>query len=199
MMKKDKYPVWLFWIYIAFWIILAIDPVERVDWFLENILPFIFVPLIAITYKKCRLSNASYTFLFLFMSLHAVGAHYTYSQTPFLSEFMGQKLERDHFDRVAHFSFGFLLVYPVREFLIKLSGIRSIWSYAFPLSAIVAMSALYELMEWGVASMIAPHHADAWLGIQGDEWDAHKDMLLATIGAFITLTFSYFKSNKKRK
>jgi putative membrane protein len=198
-MNKKKYPVYLFWIYIIFWIFLAINPVNRFNWFLENILPFIFVPLLVWSHYKFRISNTSYTFIFVFMCIHAIGSHYTYSETPFLSEFMGVKFQRDHFDRLAHFSFGLLVVFPLRELLMKLAGIKGKWSYILPWNIIVSFSAIYEIIEWGVASIVAPHYAKAFLGVQGDEWDAHKDMLLAALGASITMAAAYFKSNKKNK
>ncbi|MEK6892153.1 MAG: DUF2238 domain-containing protein, partial [Nanoarchaeota archaeon] len=67
------------------WIILAIKPVNRADWFLENIVVFIFVPIMILVHYKLKLSNFSYTVITLFLIVHAVGAHYTYSQTPFFS------------------------------------------------------------------------------------------------------------------
>ena len=193
-MKKDNYPVYCLTVYLIFWALLAINPVNRVDWFLENILPFIFVPLLVLAYKRFRFSNTSYTLIAIFLMLHAIGSHYTYSQTPFFSELFGHRLQRDHYDRVIHFTFGFFIVYPLREFIVRKAMLEGWWSYCLPWAVIVSFSALYELMEWGVASIVAANYANAWLGIQGDEWDAHKDMLLATTGALIALLIAFFRS-----
>ena len=198
-MKKDKYPVWLFWICIVFWIILAINPVSRFVWFLESIPSFVFAPLIIWGYKKKIFSNVSYTMIALFFIIHTIGAHYTYSNTPFLSEINGVKLQRDYFDRVAHFSFGLLIAFPLREIFMKLMSLKGFWSYQVPWSAVVSLSAMYELLEWGIASVTAPFYANAYLGIQGDQWDSQKDMLLADFGALIAMALTYFKSHKKRK
>lgn len=198
-MKKEKYPVYLFWSYAAFWIILAIKPVNREVWLLENIPLFIFFPLILWSYFwRQRVSNLSYTLLVIFMAIHTIGAHYTYSEAPFFSEFFGQKLQRDNYDRLAHFSFGLLMAYPLQEFLRKFIKMEGIWNYIVPLTALFSISAGYELFEWGAASLSAPIYADSFLGIQGDVWDAQKDMLLALTGALIAMSFVFFKTNKKR-
>ena len=181
------------------WIILAIKPASRGVWLLENIPVFIFFPLILWSYfKKQRVSNTSYTLLAIFMTIHTIGAHYTYSETPFFSELFGQKLQRDNYDRLAHFSFGLLIIYPLQEFLRKFIKIGGIWSYFMPLAVLFSISAGYELFEWGTASLSAPIFADSFLGIQGDIWDAQKDMLLSLLGALIALSFIFFKTNKKR-
>lgn len=184
---SKKYPHYCLYVYLIIWTFLAIKPVSRFDWFLENILPFVFVPILVFTYKKFKFSNASYTLITIFLLVHAVGSHYTYSQTPFFSELFSQKLTRDHYDRLAHFSFGLLMVYPLGEFLTRFIILKGFWSWIIPLGILIAFSALYELMEWGIAAIVAPHYANAWLGIQGDEFDAQKDMLLAAIGALITI------------
>ena len=120
---KHKYlPLVLFGIYILVWIWAAINPTYRDDWWLENILVFIFIPLLFYTYHKFRLSNVSYTLIFVFMVLHTIGSKYTYAEVPFgfwLQDLLG--LSRNHFDRIVHFSFGFLLAYPIREIFMRIA------------------------------------------------------------------------------
>jgi putative membrane protein len=103
-------------------------------------------------------------------------------------------LSRNPFDRIVHFAYGALLAYPVREALIRLAGVRSIWSYYLPASLILAQSGLFEIIESVVAAFVSPELGSAYLGTQGDEWDAQKDMASAFGGAalamIVTLTTS---------
>ena len=115
------------------WLVMAIRPRSREDWMLENALSVAFVAALALSYRGLALSRTSYTTIFVFLSLHTVGAHYTYSEVPYdawargltghsLNELLGW--QRNHFDRFTHFSYGFLLAYPIREILIRRRGTR---------------------------------------------------------------------------
>lgn len=183
-------------IFLALWAALAIDPVSRSDWFLENILTLIFVPLMVASYWVLPFSRVSYGLIFLFMCLHSLGAHYTYAQVPYdawfesltgstLNAVMGW--ERNHFDRLVHFSYGLLLAYPVRELFFRVANARGFWSYFLPLDVVMSTSMIFELIEWAVAVGIGGDLALDYLGTQGDVWDAHKDMALASTGALITM------------
>jgi len=197
---SEDYPKYCLFIYLIVWILLAISPLNRLDWFLENLLPFIFVPLLVLTYKKFRFSNFSYTLLGVFMILHAVGAHYTYSQVPFTNSLFNiLHFQRDNYDRLVHFTFGFFMIYPLREFLLVHARIKKIGSYLIPISIIMSLSAAYEIIEWAVAIIVQPDNAIAWLGIQGDVFDAEKDMLIATVGAVITMLLLYLNNIKHDK
>lgn len=190
-----KYPHYCLYFYLFVWVLLAVKPLNRFDWFLENLLPFIFVSILLFAYKKFKFSNLSYTLITVFMILHAIGAHYTYSEVPFIkSLFNVLHFERDHYDRLVHFTFGLLMVYPLREFLIKFSGIKKSWSYIIPINIIMSASAAYEIIEWIVAVIVQPDNAIAWLGIQGDVFDVEKDMLIAAIGAVIAITIIHFRN-----
>src|SRR3990172_5780105 len=97
-------------LYVLIWIPLAFSPFDRFDWMLENVLVVLFAGLLFFSYNRFPLSDLSYIVIFLFMSLHAVGAHYTYANVPF--GFWMQNvlhLSRNHFDRIVHFSFGLLM------------------------------------------------------------------------------------------
>jgi putative membrane protein len=174
--------------YAAVWVATAIDPVYPADWLLENLLVMTCVPVFIFTYRKFPLSDVSYVAITLFMALHAVGAHYTYSEVP-LGEWAKEAFGtgRNHFDRLVHFSFGLLMAYPIREVFLRLVRARGFWAYYFPLDVTLAFSALYEIIEMAVAMVVSPGTGDAYLGTQGDPFDAIKDMTLALLGAVVCM------------
>lgn len=195
-MSRNRYLILLLVLFLALWAVLAINPHSRADWLLENVLLLLGVAVLAATYCAVPLSNASYTMLFLFLCLHTLGAHYTYSEVPYdqwfkaltgttLNELMGW--QRNYYDRLVHFSYGLLLAYPVRELFVRLTGMRGFLSYFLPLDLTMSTSMLYELIEWGAAVNFGGDLGAAFLGSQGDIWDAQKDMALASLGALITV------------
>lgn len=182
------------------WLWAAWHPLYRHDWLLENYLVFIFVPVILLLGRYFKLSNVSYTLITVFMVLHVVGSHYTYAQVPFgytLQRWFGA--DRNMYDRLVHFSFGFLLAYPVREVFMRRAGTKGFWSYYFPFDLVLAFSAAYEIIEWLTAANVDMSAGLAFLGAQGDIWDAQKDMLMAGIGALaamIVIALINWKWNK---
>jgi len=182
---------------IALWIITAIDPLYPRDWLLENLLVFFYGALLIITYRLFKFSDLSYALFTLFLSLHLVGAHYTYAETPFGFWLQGLfDLERNHYDRIVHFSFGLLIAYPFHEILIRQSGIKIAWSYFLAVSGILAFSAFYELLEGITAMIVSPELGTAYLGTRGDEWDAQKDAFLAFSGAIIAMLATWWRVRK---
>ena len=174
--------------YAAVWVITAVAPLDRHDWFLENLLVIAALAILIGTYRLFPLSDLSYVLITAFMTLHAIGAHYTYSEVPFgfwLRDTFG--FARNPFDRIVHFSFGLLMAYPIREVFLRVANARGFWAYYLPLDVTLAFSALYEIMEMVVATMVAPGTGDAWLGTQGDIWDPQKDMGLAALGALLCM------------
>jgi putative membrane protein len=174
------------------WVVTAIDPRYPRDWLLENLLVFVYGALLVVTYRRFTFSNLSYALFTLFLSLHLVGAHYTYAETPFgfwMQEWFG--FERNHYDRLVHFSFGLLIVYPFREILLRRSGVRHSWSYLLAVCGILSFSAVYEILEGIAAMVVSPELGAAYLGTQGDEWDAQKDSFLACVGAVTTMTLAW--------
>jgi putative membrane protein len=176
--------------------ILAVDPHDRKDWLLENALVVVFVGFLFVSYRRLTLSRISYFLIFVFLSLHLIGAHYTYSEVPYdrwLEALTGHSLnqwlgwERNNFDRVVHFSYGLLLAYPMREVFLRVVTLRGFWGYFFPLDMTMSTSMIYELIEWGAAALFGGDLGQAFLGTQGDVWDAHKDMALASSGALIAM------------
>ena len=174
--------------YAVVWIIAAIRPVDRGDWFIENLLVFVAVPVLALTYRRAPLSDTSYLLLAAFLILHAIGAHYTYAKVP-IGDWMKEMLgfERNHFDRLVHSSFGLLLLVPVREVLMLMTPVRGFWSYALPVTVIVSFSGFFEIVEAIVAQIVSPELGTAYLGTQGDVWDAQKDMAAAAAGALCSI------------
>ena len=188
------------WI-ILLWIITAINPLFPRDWLLENLLVFVCAALLVRSYRRFQFSNLSYALFALFLSLHLVGAHYTYAETPFgfwLQDLFD--LERNHYDRIVHFSFGLLIAYPMREILLRQSGLNRTWSYFIAINCIMAFSAFYEVLEIIAAAIVSPELGDAYLGTQGDEWDAQKDSFLAFTGSIIAMlvTWGYLRSHSAK-
>lgn len=178
--------------YSIVWVWAAINPVYPDDWLLENILAILGVAFFVFTYRSFPLSNLSYIPLTIFMILHAIGAHYTYAETP-IGDWMAPVFgwERNNFDRVVHFLFGLLLAYPMRELYYRIIGSRGVWGIVLSIDVMISLSAIYELVEWGATVVVAPEAGAAFLGAQGDPWDAHKDMALASLGACITMGITF--------
>jgi len=184
--------------YGLLWTWLAIAPVDRRDWLLENLLALALVAVLALTYRRFAFSATSYCLIALFLMLHAIGAHYTYAEVPFgfwLKNALA--LSRNPFDRIAHFAYGALLVYPLRELLVRLAGVRGLWSYYLPVSAVLAQSGFFEVIEAIVAMIVSPELGSMYLGTQGDEWDAQKDMAAAFIGSIFTMACTLVLSTHK--
>lgn len=169
------------------------------DWMLENVLTVFFLAGMAWSARTFPMSRVSYSLIFLFMCLHETGAHWTYAEVPYnewtralfgtsLNDMLG--LERNHFDRLVHFSYGLLLAYPIREVFLRIADVRGLWGYALPLDVAMSTSMIFELFEWGAAEYFGGDLGVAYLGTQGDVWDAHKDMALASIGALIAMSIT---------
>lgn len=188
-------------IYLVVWCWAAINPLHPDDWLLENVLVFTFVPLLTLTYRRFSLSDLSYLLITAFMILHSVGSHYTYAEVPF--GFWLQDafhLSRNHYDRIVHFGFGLLMAYPIREIFLRVANARGFWAYYLPLDVTLAFSGLYEIIEWLAASATNPELGTAYLGTQGDVWDAQKDMGLAALGALVCMVVtSIIKAIRKRE
>jgi len=177
---------------IVLWIITAIDPFNRRDWFLENLLVFVYGTLLVLTYRRFAFSSLSYLLFTVFMSLHLVGAHYTYAEVPFgfwLQDALG--MTRNHYDRIVHFSFGLLIAYPFRELLLRAAGVAHSWSYLLAVCIVLAFSGFYEVIEGIVAMIVDPELGMAYLGTQGDVWDAQKDTFLAFCGSVIAMLITW--------
>ena len=182
-------------IYVLVWIIMAINPKYPQDWLLENVLVFFIFPFILWMDKKHHYTLLSIVLFFIFASLHSLGTHYTYAEMEHfnvITQFFG--FERNHFDRLVHFLFGLLLFRLLFEMITP--GIKSVkTALLFTFTMIISISTLYEMLEWLAAITFHPELGTAFVGTQGDVWDAQQDMLIAIIGALINLVF--YKSYEK--
>jgi putative membrane protein len=200
-----NYPLALLAIYALIWSGLAVAPLDRHDWLAENILPLLLLPLLAYLYRRHNVSNFSYTLIFLFLALHAVGAHYTYAKVPYdewwralsgrgLNELLG--LQRNAFDRLVHFLYG-LLLFPICWELFALHidkrGLRYLLIAAF----LMSHAGIYEIIEWLAAAAFGGDLGVAYLGTQGDEWDAQKDMALACLGTLLAALGTYLYERRQ--
>jgi putative membrane protein len=194
--SKDRVPIkrniWLLAFILVFafaWLNSLIGTTDIANWLLENALSFIFVGFIIITFKKHQFSDLSYLLICIYLCLHVYGSKYTYAENPFgywLKDVL--HLSRNHYDRIVHFCFGFLLAYPMREMFLKWLKYPRWVAWLLPIEITLSISAFYELVEWAVADLFFREHGDAYLGTQGDIWDAQKDIFLAFCGAIIATT-----------
>ena len=180
--------------YALVWIATAINPLDWLVWALENILVAALVGVLAATYQRFAFSNLSYLLIALYLGLHAVGTHTGYAQTPvgfWLRDMLG--LSRNPYDRIIHFGFGLLLAYPFHELLVRTGGLRGWVAHWAPVSLILAMSVVFEVMESLIAELVSPGTGPAWLGAQGDEWDMQFDLAAALLGALAVMPFTYWQ------
>src|SRR4051812_16345053 len=183
--------------FALYWLAWAIHPRNFQNWVVENVLLVLFVVFLFLTRRRFPLSNVSYTLIAIFLALHTIGAHYSYSEVPYNDWFraiFGRPLHggRNMFDRLVHCCFGLLLAYPIRELFLRVARVRGFWGYYLPLDVTMSFSMLYELIEWAYAALAGGDAGAAFLGTQGDEWDAQKDMAIASLGALISMTVVAF-------
>ncbi|MFY9608443.1 MAG: DUF2238 domain-containing protein [Blastocatellia bacterium] len=166
----------------------VIKPHDLFTWFLETAPAMIALGILAATYRRFRLSNLTYVLIWIHALILLVGGHYTYAEVPLFDRLRDTfDLGRNHYDRVGHFAQGFVPAIIAREVLLRKSPLERGKLLTFiVLSVCLAISAGYELIEFGV-SMATGSAGDAFLGTQGDIWDTQKDMLLCLIGAAIAL------------
>lgn len=182
------FPKYLFLIYLTVFTVCAFNPYDRAVWWAENIPVMIIVSLLIATYSRYQFSNLSYLLMSIFTILHTIGGHYTFEHVPFdfVTNLFG--FERNHYDRLAHFSVGFY-AYPIAELLLKKKLVNSrVILYLFPLFAIVTVAGSYEVIEWWYAISADEKAGLAVLGSQGDIWDAQKDILADTLGAILVMS-----------
>jgi len=185
---KQNYLLWL--ITIVFTIVWANSLIWTSDinnWMLENALTFLFLVVLFLFYKKYQFSDLTYLLIGFYLCLHVYGSKHTYADNPFgywLQDVF--QSERNHYDRIVHFSFGFLLAYPMRELFLKWFQYPKMVAWILPIEITLSISGLYELIEWAVADVFFQEQGVAYLGTQGDIWDAQKDIFLAFSGALLS-------------
>lgn len=195
---SNRFLTGLLAIYAVLCVVLAVNPVDRTTWFAENLTVWIILAVILGLYGRgVRFSRLAYALMFVLIYLHTIGGHWTFALVPFdwVTDFFG--FERNHYDRLAHFSVGFY-AFAVAEWLATRRLVANrflLFTYPVFLIATIAMS--YEIIEWWYAAGAAPEAGMAYLGSQGDIWDAQKDMLADTLGALVTTTLFFFVRRPK--
>ncbi|HRD53689.1 MAG TPA: DUF2238 domain-containing protein [Flavobacteriales bacterium] len=177
--------------FLLVWAWTFIGTTDRANWWTENALTILFIAGLALSHRSYKFSDASYTLMFVYILLHVYGAMHTYSENP-LGYWLKDLLhwERNHYDRIVHFSFGFLLAYPMRDYFMNHFQWPRWVCWVLPVEITMSFSAAYEIIEWAVADIFFPAQGVAYLGTQGDVWDAQKDMGLAFSGAVLAMVLA---------
>jgi len=189
---------------VLFFVVLvwsAINPHDYFTWFLEVLPGLLGFLALAFTFRKFKFTNLTYIFVFIHCCILFIGAHYTYAEVPFfdwIRDTFGQS--RNNYDKVGHFAQGFIPAMVTRELFIRLNIVKGrSWVAFLTVCVCLAISAVYELIEWGVAEL-SGESADAFLGTQGYVWDTQSDMLCAMIGAIVMLIcFSKLQDSQIKK
>jgi putative membrane protein len=166
----------------------GINPKEQFTWLME-VLPAIIGGAIFVgVYRRFRFTTLSYAAALVFAIVLMIGGHWTYAEVPigrWVSDFFGAS--RNHYDRFGHFLQGAVPALITREVLLRTSPLRpGKWLFFLVAATCLAVSAGYELFEWGYAVTFGGEQADDFLGSQGDNWDAQADMGLALAGAILS-------------
>ncbi|EPP4295059.1 DUF2238 domain-containing protein [Vibrio navarrensis] len=172
--------------YLSIFLFSAVAPSSRAVWIAEIIPAVAIFAVVLWLSRSFQFSQTAYLLMFAWLGLHTIGAKYTFAEVPFdwFNQLIGS--ERNNFDRIAHFSIG-LYAYPVAEYLIRQHKQSALFASLFALFAIMSLAAGYEIVEWWYAALAGGDEGIAFLGSQGDVWDAQKDMLCDTLGAISAL------------
>ncbi|MFA5131882.1 MAG: DUF2238 domain-containing protein [Candidatus Paceibacterota bacterium] len=192
----------LLFFFVCVWLWSAWYPASEKNWFLENKTVFLSVPVV---YFFCvwyiQFSKLSLTLITIFIMLHLVGSHYNYGSVPF-GKTIGDifNVNDNMYDKFVHFSFGLLIVYPLREFFLRVAQIKGFWGYLVPFMAVLTLGVFYEIFEW--VTVLKYDAAIGYLFIGGnDPFDTTKDLLSAGLGALLTLStlalFAYTRSRHR--
>jgi len=161
-------------------------PKDRMTWVLEVFPAVVAVPLLLATRRRFPLTTLVYCLIAVHATILMVGGKYTYAEVPLFDWIRDVfHLARNHYDRLGHFAQGCVPAIVAREVLLRKTALRrGGWLFFLVTCVCLAISAVYELVEWS-AAVTTGSAADAFLGTQGDPWDTQKDMLFAGIGAIV--------------
>ena len=184
-------------------VLSGIAPASRVVWLTEMFWAWGLVAILLITFRKFRFSGVAYACFFIWCILQIIGAHWTFEHVPirWLTEPLG--LVRNPYDRIAHFMVGWF-AFPLAELYWRKGWARSVAASAFfAVMTTVAMAGVWEIVEWLYAAIDGGAAGAAFLGSQGDEWDAQKDILCDTLGALCSaalfMVLNRKESNERNK
>ncbi len=188
--RRSQTLVFAVFVLVILLVLSGLRPFDRTTWMLEVFPVVIALPVLWATYHRFPLTNLLYFFIFLHALVLMLGGAYSYARVPlgfYLADWLD--LSRNPYDKIGHFFQGFVPALVAREILVRGRFVRGRKMLAFVvLSIILAISALYELIEWA-AALILGQGADEFLGTQGDPWDTQSDMFLALIGGSTALLF----------
>jgi putative membrane protein len=174
--------------YAGFFFLMAISPADPKIWLGQNLLPVLLVATLVVTHRVFPLSNQSYLLITIWLTLHTVAVHYTYPKVPlgfWLEQWLG--FQRNHFDRIVHFSFGLLLTYPLQELFRRKENLSG-WLLPYvAVMTILGFSACWEIFEAWVGQIAHPNVEMAFVGHQGDIWDPQRDIAAALYGSLVCL------------
>ncbi len=195
---KKNYPLILLSLFLIILLISGISPNYRNVWLSEHIVTVFVLGILILTYKKFQFSNLSYTLIFVFLVMNTIGSHYSYSEVP-MFEWIKEAfdLSRNHYDRLAHFMYGLTFYFPIYEFISKKLKVRGIWAHLVSFLIIIGTKGLYEILEFASIFFSSADTSTGFLGMQGDVWDAQKDMLLGGIGALVSGILIRLNTRKK--
>jgi putative membrane protein len=179
--------LWLFVVSISL-LYSALDPVaDRLTWFMETVPVMLAIPILLLTHQRFPLTQVTVRVIAIFALILIVGGHYTYAENPLFNWIQDEfDLARNHYDRMGHFVQGVVPAMVGRELLLRTSPLeRGKWLFFLLCCVSLAVSACYEFIEWW-AAVINDQAAEAFLGTQGDNWDAQWDMFLALIGSIVS-------------
>lgn len=193
--SPGRFPTVLAAVFVVFFVVLGIAPVSRQVWIAE-VTPVIAVfGLLVLTWKRFLFSRTAYGLMAFWLFWHTIGGHYTFAHVPFgfVTDLLGA--DRNHFDRIGHFSVGFY-AFPILEILERKYRLPRLFSALFALFTIMSIAAGYEIIEWWYAAAEGGSAGAEFLGSQGDIWDAQKDMLADTLGAVFAIVW-YLTVNRR--
>jgi len=185
-MSRDRITAGLLAVVVIVFVWSGWTPKDRMTWVME-VFPVVgAIPLLLATRRRFPLTTLAYVLIAIHACILMVGGRYTYAEVP-LGDWVKDAfhLARNHYDRLGHLAQGFIPAIIAREILLRKTALRrGGWLFFLVTSVCLAVSAVYELIEWAAAATTGSA-ADAFLGTQGDPWDTQKDMLCAGIGAII--------------
>ncbi len=187
---KSNYWLWIFTsIFLVVWVNTFLGTTDLNNWLLENTLTFLSLIFLVTSFRKYQFSDTTYLFVCIYLCMHVYGSKYTYAENP-LGYYLQDLLHtsRNQYDRIVHFSFGFLLAYPIRELFIQWLKYPKSAAWITPIEITLSIGGIYELIEWAVADIFFTEQGTAYLGTQGDVWDAQKDIFYAFTGALLAST-----------
>jgi putative membrane protein len=206
-MRQRRLKTGILMLFFLILIISCIDPIYPREMYLQHSATIAVAIFLIYSAIKNNLSNTSFILIVVFMIFHIIGARWIYSNTPYdqwISSLTGFEInsyfgfKRNHYDRLIHFLFGFLILIPLQEIFQRNPYIKRGTGLLLAFLSILSMSMLYEVFEWMLSIVLSPDAAEAYNGQQGDYWDAQKDMALALLGA-LSMLFILRISHRKRR